>query len=123
MATKEVSIHSVGPFPYDDTLWYALKTDGQEWIGTAPTIAQHVVRLTDLSAYAKTYAVAFTSATTVTILGATHGIAKTDLLVAIWDSSNPRALIEAGSVTVHQTTFDVVVTFEVAQSGRIVLLG
>ena len=48
MATKEVTIHSIGPFPYDDTLFYALKTDGQQYVGGAPTIDQHVVRKMDV---------------------------------------------------------------------------
>ena len=123
MATKEVSIHSVGPFPYDDALWYALKTDGQQYVGTAPSIDQNVVRLADLAAYAKTYSEAFTAVTSITILGATHAIAKTNLSVTLWDNSNPRAMFEAGSITVHQTTFDVVISFAESQSGRVVLIG
>ena len=123
MATKEVRIHSIGPFPYDDTLWYALKTDGQMYAGGAPTIDQHVIRLVDLLAYTKRYAVAFTSVTSVTILGATHGLAKTDISVTLWDNANPRIMFEAGSITIHQTTFDVIISFAEAQSGRAVLIG
>ena len=48
MATKEVSVHSIGPFPYDDTLYHALRTSGQLYVGTAPTIDQHVVRKMDV---------------------------------------------------------------------------
>ena len=81
------------------------------------------MRLIDLTAWTKSYAVGFTAQTSVTILGTTHGLAKTDIAVIIWDASNPRALIEAGSITVHQTTFDVVVSFAESQSGRIVLIG
>lgn len=123
MATKYVNIQSVGPFNYDDTLWYALKTDGQQFVGTAPTIDQNVVRLVDLIAYARTYAVAFTAVTSVTILGTTHGLAKTDISVTIWDASSPRAMIEAGSITIDQITFDVLISFAVSQSGRVVLIG
>ena len=123
MATKYVNIQSVGPFNYDDTLWYALQTDGQQYVGTAPLIDQNVVRLVDLTAYAKTYSEAFTAVTSITILGATHGIAKTNLSVTLWDNSNPRVMFEAGSITVHQTTFDVVISFAESQSGRVVLIG
>lgn len=123
MATKSVNIHSVGPFPYDDTLWHAIKTDGQGFFGAAPTQNEHVVRLMDMVSHPKRYAEAFTSVTSVTILGSTHGLATTDISVTLWDASNPRAVIEAGSITVHQTTFDVVITFIDAQSGRVVLIG
>ena len=74
-------------------------------------------------AFNKAFAVAFVGVTSVTVLGATHQLATTDLSVTIWDTSSPRALIEAGSITINQTTFDVVVSFAVAQSGRIVLMG
>ena len=123
MATQEVSFHSMGPFPYDDSLWSALKTTGQIFVGTAPTIPQNVIRLADLDTRIKTYSVEFTAVTSITILGSTHTIAKTDISVTLWDSSNPRLLIEAGSITIDQTTFDIVITFIDAQSGRVVLIG
>lgn len=123
MAIKYVNIHSLGPFEYDDTVWQAFKTDGHVWLGSAPVQDEHAVRLMDMLAWPKRYAEAFTSVTSITILGTTHGLAKTDISVTLWDNSNPRALIEAGSITVHQTSFDVVITFIDAQSGRVVLVG
>ena len=123
MATKYVNIQSVGPFNYDDTLWYALKTDGQQFVGTAPLIDENVVRLVDLAAYAKTYSEAFTAVTSITILGTTHKITKTDLSITFWDDNAPRVMFEAGSITVHRTTFDVVISFAESQSGRVVLIG
>lgn len=86
-------------------------------------LRQEVSEALFAEAFVKSFAVAFVGATVVTILGATHQLATTDLSVTIWDTSSPRALIEAGSITVDGTTFDVVVSFAVAQSGRIVLMG
>lgn len=73
--------------------------------------------------FVKPFTVAFVGATTVTILGTTHQLGTADLSITIWDTSSPRALIEAGSITVNQTTFDVVISFAAAQSGRVVLMG
>ena len=124
MAIRNAYIVSTGPFPYDDAvLAYGFKTEGQIYVGVAPTAPNDVVRLTDLSAWTKSYAVAFTSQTSVTILGTTHGLAKVDIAVTVWDTSSPRAEIGANRVTVDDVTFDVVVTFGESQSGRIVLIG
>ena len=124
MAIRNAYMVTTGPFPYDDNITaYGFKTEGQMYVGVAPVAPNDVVRLIDLSAWTKSYAVEFTSQTTVTILGATHGLAKTDIAVAVWDSNSPRALIEAGSIPIDSTTFDVVISFAVAQSGRVVLIG
>ena len=64
---------------------------------------------------------AFTSQTTVTVLGSTHGLASANLLHQVYDDSAQPVLIEAGSLSVHPTTFDVVLTFAVPQSGTLVL--
>lgn len=68
-----------------------------------------------------TYSVGFASQTVVTILGATHALATSMVHVQVFDDGVPAALIEAGSVTVHPTTFDVTVTFATAQSGVVVI--
>jgi hypothetical protein len=62
------------------------------------------------------------SGTTVTILGTTHGLGTKDLTVLAYDAQTPAHLISPGSVTVHPTTFDVVLTFAETQAGRVVLL-
>jgi hypothetical protein len=49
MATKNATFASVGPFPYDDTAFYAVNTDGQLFVGTAPTVAENVIRKGDVS--------------------------------------------------------------------------
>jgi hypothetical protein len=123
MGTNQVNYASVGPIVYDNSLWYALNTDGQLYVGSAPTIDQNVVRLVDLISYDKKYSVGFISVTSVTILGSVHLLSTIDLSVDIWDTSNPHNKIEAGSITVADITFDVVVSFAVAQSGRITLRG
>lgn len=67
------------------------------------------------------YATNFTSQTTVTVTGATHGCGTQDLAVIIRDNSNPRLELQPQSISVHQTTFDIIVTFSLAQSGRIIV--
>lgn len=69
------------------------------------------------------YAATFTSQTTVTVTGATHGYTSDHLIVEVWDASTPRHLITPSSVTVDQTTHDVVVTFGSPTSGQIVING
>lgn len=63
MAFKKLYAGSTGPSLYDDTsyvgdaegdfsgvLRHASVTDGQHWVGEAPTEPEHVVRKTDLDA-------------------------------------------------------------------------
>jgi hypothetical protein len=124
MTMRNAYIMTTGPFPYDDTdTPYGFKTDGQMYAGVAPVNVNEVVRICDLTAWTKSYGVAFGAVTSVTILGATHKLGKTDISVSIWDASSPRALIEADAITIDSTTFDVVITFAQSQSGRIVLIG
>ena len=56
-----------------------------------------------------------------TITGAAHGLATPGLLVAVYDNASPRNAIEMGW-TVDASTFDVVVTFAVAQSDYYILI-
>lgn len=69
------------------------------------------------------YVTSFVAQTTVTITGATHGLATSDLQVSVYDTSSPKELILPASVTINTGTFTVVVTFGFAQSGSIVLIG
>ena len=59
--------------------------------------------------------------TSKTISGATHGIATAALLVMVYDNSTPRNAISAGW-TVDPTSYDVVITFAVAQSNYYVVI-
>lgn len=67
------------------------------------------------------YAQAFTNQTSVTILGSAHGLASADLLHTVYDASAQPAVVQGGGVSVHPTTFDVVLTFAVPQSGTLIL--
>ena len=67
------------------------------------------------------YGFTFVALQSFTITGATHAIPTSDLTVDCWDSSDPRARVEPDSVTVDQTTHDVVVSFYASQSGRCVI--
>lgn len=67
------------------------------------------------------YEASFTSQTSVSIAGATHGIGRAALTVTCWDAGAPRNLVEPDTVTVDSGSYDVAVTFAVAQSGRCVL--
>ncbi|MGI8991378.1 MAG: hypothetical protein ACR2I2_17570 [Bryobacteraceae bacterium] len=69
------------------------------------------------------YGKAFNSASTVTVLGTEHGLGTANLVVGCYDTGTPASAIEADSVTVHPTTFDVTVTFAQAQSGKCVVNG
>ena len=55
--------------------------------------------------------------------GTTHGLNTKQLLVAVYDTSASALRIRPGRVTVHPTTFDVVVTFLEPLSGTVVLCG
>lgn len=124
VAIRKVYIGTVGPFTYDDALTpHGVRTDGQISIGKAPKKATEVARLGDIPTSTKSYAVGFSSVTSVTILGTEHKLATTDISVTVWDDSNPRVKIDPSSVTVDSTSFDIVITFLAAKTGRAVLIG
>ena len=67
------------------------------------------------------YANSFTSQTAITILGTAHNLGTADLQVTIYDNGSPRKRIEADTVTINATTFDVAIAFAAPQSGRYVI--
>ena len=69
----------------------------------------------------KRYSETFSSQTTVTLTGAEHGIGSADITVTCYDNSSPRKRVEPDTVTVDGTSFDVVVTFFSAQTGKCVV--
>lgn len=71
---------------------------------------------------AGSYSQAFTAQTSVTITGATHGLGTGNFVVGVIDNASPANVIEGAKATIDQTTFDVVVTFNTAQTGTIVLV-
>jgi len=68
------------------------------------------------------YGTNFTSQTTVTVPGTTHGLPTPALLFQVYNAASPRAVIRPNSLTVDPTTFDVVMTFVTPQSGRLLLV-
>ena len=60
--------------------------------------------------------------TTKTITGATHGFTNVGLLVEVFDNSSPRNVITPSNVSVNSSTYDVIVTFGVAQSNYYVVI-
>lgn len=69
------------------------------------------------------YQTTFTNADAFTVAGSTHGLGTADLFWALYDANTPNATMQPTSITVHPTTFDVVVTFFTGalRSGRLVL--
>lgn len=76
-----------------------------------------------LSAAGPRYATTFTSVTTLTVLGSTHGLGSAALLYQVYDAATPRHLIEVNTLSVDPVTFTVVLTFVTPQSGTILLVG
>ncbi|MBM3724369.1 MAG: hypothetical protein FJW40_02940 [Acidobacteria bacterium] len=72
---------------------------------------------------APNYSQTFSAATTVTILGTAHLLGTANLIVDCYNNSTPSQRVEPNTMTVHSTTFDVVITFTVAQTGRCVVNG
>jgi hypothetical protein len=72
-------------------------------------------------ATAPNYAAAFSSATTVKVLGAAHKLNTENLVVDCYDNSTPVNRVEPDSVTIDPSTYDVTVNFAVPQSGLVVL--
>lgn len=68
------------------------------------------------------YSTTFSSQTSVTITGATHNLGTPDIHVQCRDGSSPRRIVEPNTVDVDDSTYDVVITFSVAQSGRCTIL-
>lgn len=68
------------------------------------------------------YAAAFSSQTSVTVLGTAHNYGTKALIVTVYDNATPANVIDA-DFTVHPSTFDVTLAFGVAQSGTVVITG
>lgn len=69
------------------------------------------------------YEEAFTAQTSVTVTGVEHGFGHDRLIVAVYDNASPKALMIPAAVTIDPTSFDVVVTFGVSDTGSIVVMG
>jgi uncharacterized protein YdbL (DUF1318 family) len=68
------------------------------------------------------FATSFASQTTVTVSGTTHQLGTANLLVGCYDTTaSPNMRVQPNSVSVNPATYDVVVTFATAQTGRCVI--
>jgi hypothetical protein len=85
--------------------------NGQEWI----TI--------DSAAGLSNYEAAFAGQTSITIPGAAHGYGTAALVTQCYDNSTPSRLVEPSAISVDPNTYDVVIEFPAAQSGRCVVNG
>ena len=65
--------------------------------------------------------VSFAGRQSLPILGSQHLLNTRAIIAQVYDSNLPRDALQPGLLTVHPTTFDVLVTFAAAQSGVIVL--
>ena len=104
---------TVHPTSYDITLVFAQAQSGALIVNArAPTpgIAGNVLH-------------AFTNQNSVTIPGTIHGLGTNNLLVHVYDAAIPALRLRPGRVTVHPTTYDVIVSFAQPQSGVVVLCG
>ena len=67
--------------------------------------------------------VALSAVTTITVTGGSKPLTSDDVQVSCWDNSSPRKRVEPNDVTVDSATFDVVITFLAAQTGRCNIVG
>ena len=67
------------------------------------------------------YSANFTAQTSVTIAGTAHQLNSANLLVTCYDTASPAMEVEPNTVSVNTATYDVTVSFTVAQSGRCVV--
>jgi Chaperone of endosialidase len=96
----------VNPLSYDVSLAFAVPVSGMIALGATSPL----------------YLTSFTNTATVSVLGTTHLLGTSDLLFQVYDNGSPlRTAMEPGSLTVHPTTHDVLMTFGSAQSGLLVL--
>jgi len=82
-----------------------------------------LVTLAEMLAQAPNFEKSFSVVTGVTILGSEHKIGHAKIFVECYDSSSPRKSIEPNTVTIDAATFDVIITFFVAQTGTCILAG
>jgi hypothetical protein len=85
--------------------------DGAAWVTVSP-----------IPAHAN-YAAVFSGQTTVTVPGTTHQLGTANLIVSCYDNSSPANMVEPSTVSVNASSYDVMVRFPAAQSGRCVING
>lgn len=96
---------AVNAATYDVQLTFAFPTSGSLAIGVQSPI----------------YVGTFSNASTVSIPGTTHQLGTSDLLFQLYDNASPMNAFEPGSVTVDQTSHNMVIQFGIPLSGTVVL--
>jgi hypothetical protein len=69
------------------------------------------------------YVAFFTSQTSISIPGSTHGLGTSNLLVQCYDNSTPANLVEPSLITVDPNSYNVTVTFATVETGSCVING
>ena len=69
------------------------------------------------------YVTFFTSQTSISIPGSTHGLGTSNLLVQCYDSATPSNLVEPSQIAVDPNSYSVTVVFATAETGRCVING
>jgi hypothetical protein len=98
-----------------------------DWVFSAPTGQQGPQGIQGIQGIQGAQGSCYMSAliagpdTTKTITGATHGLGNAALMVQVYDNSSPRNAISVGW-SVNATTFDVLISFAVAQSNYYVIV-
>jgi Chaperone of endosialidase len=96
----------IDPPTYDVLLSFAAPTSGAIAIGAPPPL----------------YIASFTTTSTVSVPGTTHQLGTSDLQFKVYLAGSPYyTATEPGSLTIHPTTHDVLMTFGSNQSGILVL--
>lgn len=102
--------------------WNTLVTTSTSAAGVTFTSAQTGRCTVTIGGGSARYSTTFTSQTSISIAGTTHNLGTADLHVQCRDAAGPRKIVEPNDVTINDSTFDVTITFSVAQSGRCTIL-
>jgi len=108
------SIAAAGDLAVDSADSNRLKVfDGNSWVILTPNITFPPAN----------YVTFFTSQTSISITGSTHGLGTSNLLVQCYDSATPANLVEPSLITVDPNSYNVTVAFAAAETGRCVING
>jgi hypothetical protein len=89
--------------------------------GAFASLAARLAALESGSATPLTNVVPFSSATNVLVPGSAHQQGQQALFFAVYDASTPRRLFAPGTFSVYPTSFNANVTFEVPESGIVLV--
>lgn len=102
--------------------WNGLVTTSTSAAGVTFSTAQTGRCTVTIGGGSARYGTTFSSQTSITVTGATHNLGTSDLHVQCRDAAAPRRIVEPNTIDINDSTFDVTITFSVAQSGRCTIL-